>query len=263
MGSSGDAQAGQGRAPYLPEPTGLCPVGTTSLWLTDASRPDPWAAGVSVRELMVTLWYPAAPSDGPRARHMTPAEAGLQLTSRGIGVAPDMLSTVRTNAVSDATPAGGERVLPLVVLSPGFTNSRGTLTGLAEDLASHGYVVAGIDHTYESFGTAFPDGRVTTCLAREAPRRGPRFWDKVTAGRVGDFSLVAGEARGTPRRGWRWPGIRPAARPLSPPCWPTTASGPASTWTAPRPPRSLITAWPGRLCSWASKPITPREAKVP
>jgi len=51
-----------------------------------------------------------------------------------------------------------------------FTNSRSTLTALAEDLASHGYVVAGIDHTYESHATAFPDGRVTTCLAREAPR---------------------------------------------------------------------------------------------
>ena len=204
MGSSGDAQAGHGRTPYLPEPTGSCPVGTTSLWLTDASRPDPWAAGVDVRELMVTLWYPAASSDGPRARYMTPAESGLQLTSRGIGgVARDMLSTVRTNGVSDATPAGGERALPLVVLSPGFTNSRGTLTGLAEDLASHGYVVAGVDHTYESFGTAFPDGRVTTCLAREAPRRGPRFWEKVAAGRAADVSFVLGELTGAHPP---WPG---------------------------------------------------------
>ncbi len=38
---------------------------------------------------------------------MTPAESELQLTSRDItGVPPDALSTVRTNAVSDATPAG-------------------------------------------------------------------------------------------------------------------------------------------------------------
>ena len=130
---------------------------------------------------MVSLWYPATPSDGRTARYMTPAESELQLTSRGItGVPPDALSTVRTNAVSDATPAGRQRGLPLVVLSPGFTNSRSTLTALAEDLASHGYVVAGIDHTYESFATAFPDGRVTTCLAREAPRgargSGRRWW---------------------------------------------------------------------------------------
>ena len=153
---------------------------------------------------MVSLWYPAVPSDGPRARYMTPAESRLQLTSRGItGVPPDALSTVRTNAVSDAAPAGDEGSLPLVVLSPGFTNPRSTLTGLAEDLASHDYVVAGIDHTYESLATAFPDGRVTTCLAREAPRRGQGFWEKVVTGRAADVSFVLGELTGAHPA---WPG---------------------------------------------------------
>jgi hypothetical protein len=89
------------------------------------------------------------------------------------------------------------------VLSPGFTNPRGTLTGLAEDLASHYYVVAGIDHTYESFATAFPDGRVTTCLAREAPRRGQGFWEKVVTGRAADVSFVLGELTGAHPA---WPG---------------------------------------------------------
>ena len=172
--------------------------------LKDVSRPDPWAAGVNARELMVSLWYPAATSDGPRAPYMTPAESRLQLTGRGItGVPPDALSTVRTNAVSDAAPAGDEGSLPLVVLSPGFTNSRSTLTGLAEDLASHDYVVAGIDHTYESLATAFPDGRITTCLAREAPRRGQGFWEKVVTGRAADVSFVLGELTGAHPA---WPG---------------------------------------------------------
>ena len=135
---------------------------------------------------------------------MTPAESELQLTSRGItGVPRDALSTVRTNAVSDATPAGRQRALPLVVLSPGFTNSRSTLTTLAEDLASHGYVVAGIDHTYESFATTFPDGRVTTCLARQAPRRGNGFWEKVVAGRAADVCFVLNELTGALPA---WPG---------------------------------------------------------
>ena len=172
--------------------------------LKDVSRPDPWAAGVNARELMVSLWYPAVSSDGPRAPYMTPAESRLQLTSRGItGVPPDALSTVRTNAVSDAAPAGDEGSLPLVVLSPGFTNPRSTLSGLAEDLASHDYVVAGIDHTYESLATAFPDGRITTCLAREAPRRGQGFWEKVVTGRAADVSFVLGELTGAPPA---WPG---------------------------------------------------------
>src|SRR5580704_10172313 len=200
--SAADAPAGPGHTPYLPDPTGPCPVGTTALYLKDASRPDPWAAGVSARELMVSLWYPATPSDGRRARYMTPAESGLFLASRGLTSVPqDALSTVATNAVSDAPPAGRQHSLPLVVLSPGFTNSRSTLTALAEDLASHGYVVAGIDHTYESHATAFPDGRVTTCLARDAPRRDRM--EEVAAGRAADVCFVLDELTGAHPA---WPG---------------------------------------------------------
>jgi dienelactone hydrolase len=174
------------------------------LWLTDTSRPDPWAAGVSARELMVSLWYPAATPDGRRAWYMTPAESELQLTSRGItGVPPEALSTVRTNAADGPAPAGRPRSLPLVVLSPGFTNSRSALTALAEDLASHRYVVAGIDHTYESYATAFPDGRLTTCLARAARRRGEEFWEKAAVGRAADVSFVLGELTGARPA---WPG---------------------------------------------------------
>ena len=202
---AGDVPTGRGPTPYLPEPTGPYPAGTASVWLTDTSRPDPWVSGVNARELMVSLWYPAAPSDGRRAQYMTPAESELQLTSRGItGIPPDTLSTTRTNAVSDAMPAGLQHSLPLVVLSPGFTNSRSTLTALAEDLASHGYVVAGIDHTYESHATAFPDGRVTTCLAREAPRRDRK--DEVAAGRAADVCFVLDELTG-PHPAWPGAGL--------------------------------------------------------
>jgi dienelactone hydrolase len=193
---------GRGPTPCLPEPTGPCQAGTTSLWLTDTSRPDPWVSGVNARELMVSLWYPAVPSDVRRARYMTPAESELQLKTRGItSIPPDTLSTVETNAVSEASPAGRQHSLPLVVLSPGFTNSRSSLTALAEDLASHGYVVAGIDHTHESHATAFPDGRVTTSLARDAPRRDRK--EKVMASRVADVRFVLDELTGANQA---WPG---------------------------------------------------------
>jgi dienelactone hydrolase len=180
------------------------------LWLEDASRPDPWAAGVSTRELMVSLWYPAVTSDGRRAGYMTAAESELLFANDGItGVPPGVLSTVRASAVSDAAPAGDEGSLPLVVLSPGFTKPRGTLTALAEELASHGYVVAGIDHTYESPATSFPDGRVATCLALEAPRRGRS--EKVVAGRAADVTFVVSELTGA-RPVWPGAGLIDASR---------------------------------------------------
>ena len=202
MGGMGSPADAAGPALYLPEPTGPRPAGTTSLWLTDTSRPDPWAAGAVARELMVSLWYPAATPKGRPAPYMTAAESELQLASRSItGIPPDALSTVETNAVSNATPAGQQRSLPLVVLSPGFTSPRSTLTALAEDLASHGYVAAGIDHTYESCATAFPDGRVTICLVRDAPRRGRQ--EKVAAGRAADVCFVLDELTGAHPA---WPG---------------------------------------------------------
>jgi dienelactone hydrolase len=205
MGTSagaGDPPALQGPAPYLPEPTGPSPVGITSLHLTDTSRPDPWAAGVAARELMISLWYPATRADGRRAPYMTPAESELLLANASItAVPPDTLSRVRTNAVSDAPPAGRSRSMPFVVLSPGFIHPRSVLTALAEDLASHGYVVAAIDHTHESVATAFPDGRVTTCLARQASGRGRG--EKVVAGRAADVRFVLDQLTGAHAA---WPG---------------------------------------------------------
>lgn len=92
----------------------------------------------------------------------------IRLVLRGVGLSDvpgDALSRTRTNAWSDATPAGSRHSLPLVVLSPGFTWPRSSLSSLAEELASRGYVVVGIDHTYETFATTFPDGRITRCAA--------------------------------------------------------------------------------------------------
>ncbi|MBB2743029.1 UNVERIFIED_ORG: putative dienelactone hydrolase [Microbispora rosea subsp. rosea] len=182
--------------PRLPEPTGPRPVGTTSLHLKDNSRVDPWVPGVKARELMVSLWYPAKSRKGKRAPYMTAKESELILKGGEItGVPYDALSRTRTNALSDAEPAGREHSLPLVVLSPGFTEPRSSLTALAEELASRGYVVAGIDHTYESLATTFPDGRVTTCVACEAPKD-QEFWNTVGRSRAADVSFVLDELIG-------------------------------------------------------------------
>lgn len=189
---------------HLPAPTGSHPVGTTSLHLTDHSRPDPWVPSVRARELMVSLWYPARSRNGQRARYMTPRESELLLTGAGVtDVPPEVLSTTRTNAYRDAAPAGGRHTLPLVVLSPGFTWPRSSLTAVAEELASRGYAVAGIDHTYETFGTAFPDGRVTTCAACAIPGEGEdEFGRLVVAHRAADVSFVLDELTG-PAPAWR------------------------------------------------------------
>jgi alpha-beta hydrolase superfamily lysophospholipase len=186
----------------LPQPTGPHPVGAASLHLTDTSRPDPWVPTAKARELMISLWYPTTSRTGRRAPYVTPKESELILKGAEItGVPSDALSRTRTNAFADAEPAGRRRSLPLVVLSPGLSEPRSSLTALAEDLASHGYAVVGIDHTYESLATAFPDGRVTTCVACEAGK-GEEFNQKLMRTRAADVSFVLDELIG-PHPMWK------------------------------------------------------------
>ncbi|MFF0247098.1 alpha/beta hydrolase family protein [Streptosporangium sandarakinum] len=195
LGQAGPASAGAAD-PYLPAPTGSRPVGTTSLYLKDTSRPDPWVPSVKARELMVSLWYPAKAPGRHRARYMTPKESELLIKDGGITNIPaDTLSKVRTNAFTDARPAGGAHSLPLIVLSPGHSKPRAELTALGEELASRGYVVAAIDHTYENVAQTFPDGRVTTCVTCEM-KKDPTVWEKLEKGRAADVSFVLDELTG-------------------------------------------------------------------
>ncbi|WP_245658689.1 alpha/beta hydrolase family protein [Microtetraspora malaysiensis] len=132
---------------------------------------------------------------------MTPKESELILEGKGVTSVPsEVLSRTRTNAFSDAPPAGGRRTLPLVVISPGFTDPRSSLTALAEELASRGYVVAGIDHTYETFATTFPGGRLTTCAACEL--ESDDFGKKAVENRAVDVSFVLDELTG-PHSTWK------------------------------------------------------------
>ncbi|WP_410606569.1 alpha/beta hydrolase family protein [Amycolatopsis sp. lyj-109] len=173
--------------PYLPAPTGDRPVGSTAVYLKDTSRPDPWVPSVPYRELMVSLFYPAASAKGPKTQYLTSAESAALLQGSGLDVPADLLTTMVTNSVADARPAG--RGLPLVVLSPGYTKPRATLSALAEDLASHGYAVAVVGHTYENAGQSFPDGHFAGCASCEVPHD-TAFWQKLERGRAADVSFV-------------------------------------------------------------------------
>ncbi|MGW7347423.1 alpha/beta hydrolase family protein [Streptomyces sp. NPDC054854] len=184
VGPSGPARAA---GPRLPAPTGGLPVGQRTLALRDASREDPWEPG-RARELMLSVWYPALPSDAPRAAYVTARESGMILRQHRVGGVPeDLLSRTGTHARTGppALPAVGAG-LPLVLLSPGFSLPRTSLTALAEDLASRGYAVAAVDHAYEAAAITYPDGRVTGCSACRPAVRGTA----VAATRAADLSYV-------------------------------------------------------------------------
>lgn len=135
-----DAPVLAGAGDYLP--------GTRSLTLNLGEQPDVEALlnGGELRqvqrELNVRIWYP---SDGAGTTTVVYQDA--------FGSGPnDPERPVRDFefpglAYEDAEPARLDQPAPLVVLSHGYPGSAVLMAWLAEHLASHGYVVAGIDHS--------------------------------------------------------------------------------------------------------------------
>jgi dienelactone hydrolase len=179
----------------LPAPTGPAAVGRTTLALTDHDRADPWVPESGPRWLMVTVFYPAVRGTGSPASYMDIAEATALVDFAQIGpeLTAERLANARTWSRTHARPLPGRR--PLVLLSPGFTVPRHTLTALAEDLASCGYVVAAVDHAFESVAAAFPGG-VLPCAACELP--GEIGIAPIALNRATDLSFVLDELRGHP-----------------------------------------------------------------
>jgi dienelactone hydrolase len=142
-------------------PTGRHAIGTYSLRLVDRSRRDPWVPTKPAREFMIQLWYPAARVTGRlRAPWMTPAAArhfqSAGLLPAGYVTLPDS----HAGQDAHAQTAGGRR--PVILYSHGHGQHRSSSLSLVEDLASHGYVVVTIDHTYDAGQVEFPGGRVET-----------------------------------------------------------------------------------------------------
>jgi predicted dienelactone hydrolase len=130
-------------APEL-APLGSYAVGLKTLHLDEPAQPDVLAFDVAsgkapkrVRELTVELWYPAGPKPGAAPTVYVaqfPSEPPL----------PPASFSVTGLAVRDAPAAG--KGFPLVVVSHGYSNDPAAMIWLTENLASKGYVVAGIHH---------------------------------------------------------------------------------------------------------------------
>ena len=146
----------------LPVPTGPFPVGTVALRLVDAARPDPVAGPGHFRELMVSVWYPARDIGRfPPARWLPAAATRALLTSAGFDA--DAASAPLTAGHEGAPVRRVGKRSPVVLFSHGAHDHRSDTTIVVQELASHGYVVVTVDHTYDAF-SEFPDGRLTVPL---------------------------------------------------------------------------------------------------
>lgn len=148
----------------LPMPDGPFAVGRTLLdWVSD--KPD------GRHELLAHLWYPAAAErSAATSEDYTPAS----MLPRGGLPGPALLkpltwvfsltsrdpAKVREHSFRDAAVSSRQAPYPVILLRGGASAEVARYSLLAEDLASHGYVVVGFDVPYRTSQVVFPDGRV-------------------------------------------------------------------------------------------------------
>ena len=132
------------RETELPQPTGPFAVGRVTYDWKDARH----------TELLAWIWYPAAPTQPsqPTSDYLPPSWRSAVEHQRGKLLTDFLtrdLSRVRTHSLHDAEVSTQQPSYPVVLMRAGLSGLVTGYTSLAEDLASHGYVVVGFDAPIE------------------------------------------------------------------------------------------------------------------
>jgi predicted dienelactone hydrolase len=194
---SGDGQNQSGGLKRdLPAITGKLAVGRTSFHWVDASRPEAMTDNPDDRrELMVTIWYPAESATGETAPYID----NLDKLAGAIDQDQiDIARAVQTHSIAGAKISSAEGRYPALIFSPGNQMNVALYAAQIEDLASHGYIVVGMDHPYESLGVLYPDGRIARYSEEKSPKQGSpnfqeefaRFYRRRVDWRAADASFV-------------------------------------------------------------------------
>ncbi|MER6159543.1 hypothetical protein ABT147_29005 [Streptomyces sp. NPDC001868] len=167
--ATGPAAAWAFPVPVFTEPSGDFAVGTRVLQWTDPNRPETATADPDDRRtVVVQLWYPArkSPAGARRAQYLGRTEHEARTVSQALarytglpGFLVDGVPRAHSHAVFDAPVARDGGRFPVVLFSPGLGGVRTQNTAWAEELAGDGYVVAALDHPYDSAAVVLTDGR--------------------------------------------------------------------------------------------------------
>ena len=144
----------------FPVPTGKYAVGTTSIDLVDRSRielcdPSTKSVGVAYRrsrELVVQVWYPTTQTNGVKAPYLQDA----RLIPQGVF---SHLGNVKTHAILDA-PIARDIPYPVIIYTPSWSGFKTDNTFQTQELASHGFVVIGLEHPCSVPMAIYPSGRI-------------------------------------------------------------------------------------------------------
>lgn len=150
----------------FPPLTGEFSVGTTAFPLKDIERNDPFIKDHQAsRELMIRLWYPSGPSSSKKYPHAAHKIKFLraQWYNHGDRI-PSFLNLflpkIKSYAQPEAPIINNEQSFPVILFTHGSGSILENYSTFLEELASHGYIVVGIEHPYNSGLVVFPDGRI-------------------------------------------------------------------------------------------------------
>lgn len=177
--------------PLIPAPDGPYQVGTTVHELTDPSRQELYSGKEEARRFQIQVWYPSEPaSSDERARWMNHAEVYSKSISEGILELPpfflDHLALVTLPAYKDSMIAPTDDGYPVILFSHGWKGFNAQNTGQALQLASHGYVVVGVQHTYGAVVTVFDDGTIAANNPSALPEGAPDDEYDLAADKLAD-----------------------------------------------------------------------------
>ena len=187
----------------LPIPTGSFGVGRTIQDWIDSAQVDTLAPVPGAkRELLVWIWYPSVASESAAMDAYLPPELRPKGESADGTNIWDLLTRdvlkVRGHSVRDAAVSPRQPSYPLVIMRAGASAPVLNYSTLAEDLASHGYIVVGFDAPYRTGRVVFPDGRIMgrteqnnpeTCVVADRIRM-ERCVSRVMSAWTGDIAFV-------------------------------------------------------------------------
>jgi len=163
----------------LPTPTGPYRVGRASFHRMDTSRPEPFTEDPSDhREVLFHIWYPAEPTGGTVAPYLDALPDDEVFRYSFVGI--ERLKKTRSHAFTGVKVSGAEKRYPVIVFSHGLGRVSAHYTVFLENLASHGYIVVGVDSPFFSSALKMPDGRIIQNKSQRNQRQGARVEEAVT-----------------------------------------------------------------------------------
>jgi len=167
-------------------PTGPYAVGFSDRTITDDTRRNRYRISTN-NSFPITIWYPAERVAGQWPGIYEREPIARDVRPNGWPGWVDRGPYFHSYSVSNAPFAIGLNGLPIVLWSHGYEDYRNDGEEWAEHLASHGYVVVGIDHP-DGSNVVYPDG--TYLYTDPSDLLGRENGVQLLQDRVRDFGVV-------------------------------------------------------------------------